>query len=102
MEYVTLSQISHVGTSVLPDAPDPALADDGVVVAFDSDTSTFTTVTLLFGFDVAVCADLVVDFRAYGLVCTVPVLVVNVVAFDNVGSLKICGLFIGFVVVSIR
>lgn len=92
----TLSQISHVGTSDLPAATEPAFAlADAVVVVFESDPSTFTMVNLLFGFAVAVAA-LAVVLRTVVLACAVLVLVVRVVAFDSVGSLKICGLLIGF------
>lgn len=47
--------------------------------------------TLWFGL-VVIIAVLAVDFRAVALDCAAFVLVVKVVVFDNVGSLKICGL----------
>lgn len=80
----------------MPAAPDPAFAlADTVVIVFESDPSIFTIVTLLFGRAVAVVV-LATVLRTVVLVCAVFVLVVKVVAFDNVGSLKICGLLIGF------
>lgn len=89
----TLSQISHVGTSDLLAAPDPVFElADTVVVVFESGPSTLTMVILLFGFGAVAVAVLAIVLRTVVLVCAVLVLVVKVVAFDNVGSLKICGL----------
>lgn len=95
----TLSQISHVGISVLPAAAFvPAFVSaDAVVVVFDSLPSTLKMVNLLFGFGVAdpVLAA-AIRRTVVVFVCAVVVLVVSVVAFDSVGSLKICGLLTGF------
>lgn len=98
LQINTLSQISHVGTSDLLAAPDPVFElVDAVVVVFESCPSTFTMVILLFGFAVVCVTVLAVVLRTVVLVCAVLVLVVKVVAFDNVGSLKICGLLTGLV-----
>lgn len=95
----TLSQISHVGTSDLLAPPEPAfvLADAAFnVVVFESAfPSTLTMVNLLFGFGVGAPVLAAAALRTVVLACAVLV-VVKVVAFDSVGSLKICGLLIGF------
>lgn len=91
----TLSQISHVGTSDL-DAPPLAAFVFVVVVVLEWELSVLTIVTLLCGL-VVIIAVLAVDFRAVGLDCAAFVMVVAVVVFDNVGSLKTCCLAAGLV-----